>query len=198
MATPCPRSTQQTSRPLRCIFPLLDLDMTVSTTAYYAIAFAVGIVAAVYLPLNGRFASQVGSPLLATAIFFSVGALAAITLWVIFGRADVLDRLSNADIPLFALGIVSFGIILSATFFIPRMGPGAYFVCLVSGQVIAGLLLSHFGLFVADRLPLTPLKVFGAVAILLGVVCIRLAESAHIGQQDPPRSISKATADTSR
>ncbi len=110
----------------------------------------------------------------------------------------MLDRLSNADIPLFAFGIVSFGIILSATFFIPRMGPGAYFVCLVSGRVTAGLLLSHFGLFVADRLPLTPLKVIGGVAILLGVVCIRLAESAHINQPDPPRSLSKASVNASR
>ncbi len=169
-----------------------------STTAYYAIAFAVGIVAAVYLPLNGRFASQVGSPLFATAVFFTVGAFTAITVWILFGRTDVLGRLPQAEFPLFALGIVSFGIILCATFFIPRMGPGAYFVCLVSGQVVTGLLLSHFGFLSAERLPLTPLKIFGAAAIVLGLVCIRLAESTSVDGPVPPRSVSKASTDTVR
>lgn len=198
MAAARPRPTFETSRPERYVFPSSDRDKTVSTTAYYVIAFAIGIVAAVHLPLNGRFASQVGSPLLATAIFFSVGAFAAITIWIFFGRTDVLGRLSQAEIPLFAPGIVSFGIILCATFFIPRMGPGAYFVCLVSGQVVTGLLLSHFGFFAAERLPLTPLKIFGAAAILLGLVCIRLAERTSVDGPVPPRSMSKASADTVR
>lgn len=198
MAAARPRPTFKTSHFERYVFRSLDRDKTVSTTAYYIIAFTVGIIAAVYLPLNGRFASQVGSPLLATAIFFSVGAFTAITIWILFGRTDVLHRLSQAEVPLFALGIVSFAIILCATFFIPRMGPGAYFVCLVSGQVVTGLMLSHFGFFAAERLPLTPLKIFGAAAILLGLICIRLAESKSVDGPTPPRSMAKISSDSVR
>ncbi len=148
-----------------------------TTTLYYLIAIGVGIVAGTYLPMNGRFGEQVGSPLLATAVFFVVGAVTAATLWVVLGDGATWTRLSRGAAPFFLLGVVSFAIIFCATFFIPRMGAGAYFVCLVAGQVLAGLALSHFGLFAPERLPITPLKAIGAIAVIAGVICIRVAES---------------------
>lgn len=145
--------------------------------AYYLSAFVVGLVAASYLSLNGRLSEQIGSSLLATAIFFAVGALAATIAWVVAGSRAAVGELVNVNPALFLLGIVSFGIILCATFFIPRIGPGAYFVCLVLGQTVAGLALSHFGWLAAERLPMTPLKVVGALAVIGGVMMIYVAES---------------------
>lgn len=147
-----------------------------TTTLYYVLAAFVGVVAAVYLPMNGRFGAQVGSPLLATTVFFCVGATAALICWLALGKGDALTLLARADVPLFSLGIISFGIILSATFLIPKVGPGAYFVCIVAGQVVAGLALSHYGILSPERLPMTPLKFVGALAIIAGVICIRIAE----------------------
>ncbi len=147
-----------------------------TTTTFYLIAFGIGIVAGVYLPMNSRFGEQLGSPLLATAVFFLVGAATATLVWLVYGGGDTLTRLSQAQAPLFLLGVVSFGIILGATFFIPRMGAGAYFVCLVAGQVLAGLVLSHFGIFAKEPMPMTPLKLAGAIAVIAGVICIRIAE----------------------
>lgn len=167
--------------------------MEMSTTGYYLAALLVGIVAGVYLPLNGRFGEQLGSPLLATAIFFSVGAMTALALWLFLGDGGGVERLKAAQLPYFALGMISFGIIFCATFFIPRMGPGAYFVCLVAGQVFAGLVLSHFGLLAPEKLPLTPLKVLGAVAVIAGVILIRYSE----GQQTSQASQSSADRESS-
>lgn len=147
-----------------------------SVTFFYLAALCVGVVAGVYLPLNGRFGEQIGSPLLATAIFFTVGAIVAGSAWSLLGNGDPLARMARADLPLFGLGAVSFGIILCATVLIPKVGPGAYFVCLVAGQVVAGLVLSHFGWLSPERLPLTPLKILGAVMILGGVGLVRLSE----------------------
>ncbi|MEM9706461.1 MAG: DMT family transporter [Pseudomonadota bacterium] len=162
-----------------------------SLNVYYAIAIAVGVVAGVYLPLNGRFGEQIGSPLLATAVFFCVGAIAAVSVYLIFGDGATKARLANAQPALFGLGVISFSIILCATFFIPRMGPAAYFVCLVAGQVIAGVALSHFGWLSPMRLPLTPLKLLGAIAVVAGVLMIRAVEEnqrnaakAHVTQVD--------------
>lgn len=148
-----------------------------TTTLYYLIALGVGIIAGTYLPMNGRLGEQLGSPLLATAVFFVVGAITAVAVWVAIGQGGTWTRLSHGSAPFFLLGMVSFGIIFAATFFIPRMGAGAYFVCLVSGQVLAGMALSHFGIFAPERLPITPLKAIGALAVIAGVICIRVAES---------------------
>ena len=147
-----------------------------TTSTFYAVAIFVGVVAGTYLPLNGRLGTQLGSPLLATTVFFLVGALAATVAWTLLGKGDTVQLLKTANPALFGLGVERFGIILSATFLIPRMGPGAYFVCIVAGQVVVGLLLSHFGLFAPEKLPLTPLKVLGAVAVIGGVVLIHYAE----------------------
>jgi len=166
-----------------------------TTTAYYLIACGVGVVAGVYLPMNGRFGEQVGSPLLATAVFFLVGAVTATAVCILVGEGGTWTRLSRAYAPFFLLGAVSFGIIFCATFFIPRMGAGAYFVCLVSGQILAGLVLSHFGVFAPERLPITPLKLIGALAVIVGVICIRIAEdeSYRAATADMPSSKTVAT-----
>jgi len=165
-----------------------------TTTLYYLVALGVGILAGAYLPMNGRFGEQLGSPLLATAVFFLVGAAAAVTAWLLIGEGGTWTRLSHGSAPFFLLGMVSFGIIFCATFFIPRMGAGAYFVCLVSGQVLAGMVLSHFGIFAPERLPITPLKAVGAIAVIAGVICIRVAESNDLRRVHPdePNSVEDA------
>ncbi|MEM9262398.1 MAG: DMT family transporter [Pseudomonadota bacterium] len=146
---------------------------------FYPIALFVGVVAGVYLPLNGRLGAQLDSPVFATTIFFVVGAVVSVTAWSIWGAADDVKRLSDVDKPLLGLGAISFLIILCATFFIPRMGPGAYFVCLVAGQMMAGLVLSHFGVLSPERLPLNPTKILAAAMIIGGVVLIRAAEESQ-------------------
>ncbi len=150
-----------------------------STTTLYLLALIVGIIAGVYLPLNGRFSEQLGSPLLATSIFFLVGAATAVIAWTIADQGG-LDRLPQADGYLFGLGTISFGIILCATLLIPKIGPAAYFVCLVSGQVISGMILSHFGILSPQPLPVTPIKLVGAMAVIVGVLLIRYAEDHQL------------------
>ncbi len=156
-----------------------------NANAYFLAALAIGVVAGIYLPLNGRFAGQLSSPLLATAVFFSVGAATALLAWVVFGDGGAVEKLRRAEAPLFGLGAISFGIILGATFFIPRMGPGAYFVCIVAGQVGAGLVLSHLGVLSPERIPLTPVRIAGAALLIAGVLLVRWSETpaAMVGKK---------------
>ena len=168
-----------------------------STTTLYLLAIIVGIIAGVYLPLNSRFSEQLGSPLLATSIFFIIGAATAVVAWTIAGQGG-LDRLSKADGYLFALGTVSFGIILCATLLIPKMGPAAYFVCLVSGQVIAGMALSHFGYLTPHPLPVKPIKFIGAAAVIVGVLLIRYAETHQLQAEEARSKNTILAADRDR
>ncbi|MGF1543194.1 MAG: DMT family transporter [Parvularculaceae bacterium] len=152
--------------------------------ALYAVAIGVGLVAGLYLPLNSRFGEIVGSPLLATAVFFGVGAFVAIAAQVALGEPGAASRLAGAPWPYFGLGVLSFAIILSSTIFIPLMGPGPYFVCLVAGQIAAGMALSHFGFFAPAPTPLSWARVAGALLVVAGVAVIRATEPGPT--QDPP------------
>ncbi|MEO1251809.1 MAG: DMT family transporter [Pseudomonadota bacterium] len=148
-----------------------------NASVIYGLALLVGVVAGVYLPLNGRFAEQIGSPLLATFIFFAVGAMGSGLVWFMFEGVDSLARLRAASAPLFGLGLISFAIILCATLFIPKIGPAAYFVCLIAGQISAGLILSHYGVVAPDKLTLTPMKLIGAALVISGVALITVIET---------------------
>lgn len=154
---------------------------------FYGLALVTGVVAGIYLPLNSRFGEQVGSPLLATSVFFTVGAFIAWGAFGLFAPRKSLAPLGEVDPPLLYLGIISFGIIFAATVLIPKIGPGAYAVCVVAGQVLAGLALSHYGLLAPAKLPMTPIKWIGAIAIVGGVLLIRYAEERALASKtDPP------------
>jgi transporter family-2 protein len=52
---------------------------------------------------------------------------------------------------------------------VPEVGAGPFFVLLVAGQVLSGLLVSHFGWFATPVSPLTPMKLAGAGIMIVGV-----------------------------
>ena len=164
-----------------------------SQAPLYLIAFGIGLVAAIYLPLNGRFAQQIGSPLLAVTIFFAVGAAASLLLFILSGMPGA-SSVGKANWPLYGLGIISCGIILGATVLIPKIGPAAYFICIISGEVLMAMTLSHFGILAPQRLPLTPLKAFGAVAIIAGVLLIQVEEGKQTIMSDLGRNGAKSIA----
>ncbi len=56
---------------------------------------------------------------------------------------------------------------------LPRLGAAALLALFVSGQMIASLAFDHFGLFGLDRQPADPLRLLGALLLVLGVVLIR-------------------------
>ena len=78
------------------------------------------------------------------------------------------------------------------------VGLTAYFVCLVSGQVIAGMALSHFGFLSPQPLPVTPNKFIGAAAVIIGVLLIRYAEGQQLQAGEARSKNATLAADRDR
>ena len=164
--------------------------------AYYLLAATIGAIAAIYLSLNARFAEQVGSLPFAVLVFFSVAAVTAGAVYLLQGAPVGLLRLGEVDPPLFALGILSCLIILCTTFVIPKIGPCAFFVGMIAGEVTIGLLMSHFGWIAPQQFPITPLKVVGALAVVGGVMLIRWEENGQMEaslHMDSPAMVAENT-----
>ncbi len=64
---------------------------------------------------------------------------------------------------------MSAGMIIGSSYLVPRIGIGAFFVLLVSGQVLAGMVFGQFGLFGVAPSPLTLGKISGALMVIGGV-----------------------------
>ena len=59
--------------------------------------------------------------------------------------------------------------IIGSSYLIPKIGIGTFFVLLVSGQVLAGMILGYFGLFGVPATALTLGKLLGAAMVIGGV-----------------------------
>ena len=69
-------------------------------------------------------------------------------------------------------GVMSAGMIIGSSYLIPKIGIGAFFVLLVSGQVLAGMVFGYFGFFGVPTSALTFGKVLGTVFVIVGVYLV--------------------------
>ncbi len=62
--------------------------------------------------------------------------------------------------------------VLGSSYLVPRIGISAFFVLVVSGQVIAGMVFSQFGLFGAPVSTISIGKVAGAMLVMSGAYLV--------------------------
>ncbi|MEM8785644.1 MAG: DMT family transporter [Pseudomonadota bacterium] len=145
------------------------------TFVLIAIAVAIGVATAVYLPMNAVMARHLGSPELANTLFFFVGTVGTLALLVFNLDKVSLARLGDAPWYLFLSGLVSALVILSVTLLVPRLGARVLFVSLIGGQVLMSLVVSHFGWLASPKDPLTGMKVLGGGLVVAGVIVTTLS-----------------------
>jgi transporter family-2 protein len=58
--------------------------------------------------------------------------------------------------------------VLTITFLAPRLGVGAAISLIVTGQILAALLIDHYGLMRSLQFPLTPGRLAGAALMIVG------------------------------
>lgn len=141
-----------------------------NSSIYILMAFAMGVVYAVYLPMNSAFAKYIGSPVVVNITFFTIALMTSIALFVMGGDFEPLYKLKSVSPYLFIPGVLSAFIILGMNFLLPILGPRKTFILAVSGQVLTAMLVSHFGLFNVPGDPITRQKIIGAFLLLAGVV----------------------------
>ncbi len=61
---------------------------------------------------------------------------------------------------------------------LPRHGASGFVVLALTGQVMASMVLDHFGLFGLVERQLTLPRVFGALLVVAGVVLIQFSSSS--------------------
>lgn len=114
---------------------------------HFLIAILLGAAVSVYIPMISRASAVMGSPVLGSIPYFAVGLVSSLIFAFAFGfRASDVARVSAVPPWLFLSGVVSAAAIILTSYLIPRIGSGALFVLLVTGQVLFGAFLGHFGL----------------------------------------------------
>lgn len=103
----------------------------------------------------------------AVANVFVPGAVALLAVGLIV--------LSLPGIPWwFALtGLLAGPYLLAAAFLSPRLGVGPFMAAIITGQLVGGVVLDHYGAFGTTPRPIDAMRLLGVAALLAGLLLIR-------------------------
>lgn len=133
-------------------------------------ALTMGAIISIYLPMIAKTAQILGSGTLANVPFFGAALLTSIVIAIATGsRLADIGRTLTLPPWLLTAGVMSAAMIIGSVFLIPRIGIGTFFVLLVSGQVLAGLVFGYFGLFGVAASDMSAGKLAGAALVIGGV-----------------------------
>lgn len=137
------------------------------------LALLMGAIISIYLPMISQTAKILGSGPMANIPFFAVALVSSIVIAISTGsRGGEFQKIGALPLGLLTAGVMSAGMIIGSSYLIPRIGIGAFFVLLVSGQVLAGMVFGYFGMFGVPASAMTTGKVLGALLVIAGVYLV--------------------------
>ena len=131
------------------------------------IGLAGGIAVGVQAPLSSIINQRLG-PLESVFIVHAGGMIAALIPLLFWGGG----KLANwRAVPSYALGAGALGlvVIFSMTYMIPRIGVAPALIILLTGQLLIGSVMDHFGWLGAAQRPIDLMRVVGLAVVFLGV-----------------------------
>jgi transporter family-2 protein len=125
-----------------------------------------GVAVAVQPSINARLARNLGS-LESSLVSFAVGTLALLAVVLVAGRGN-LRGLGGASWWELTGGFLGAYFVTMTIIAVPRLGTAAVMAIVITGQLVTGSLLDHFGAFGLRQIPLTPLRGLGILLLCLG------------------------------
>ncbi|MBU6412438.1 MAG: DMT family transporter [Planctomycetes bacterium] len=141
---------------------------------YLLMALLAGVATAYQPGLNARFASHTPSRLYGALLNFVVGAF-AMGLITLLARAPAPTSASLSAAPWWSYlgGTLGAFFVTTAVMLVPKMGNASYLAAMIAGQLMASVVIDHFGHMGLDQHPFTWGKAVGIALMLAGVLCIK-------------------------
>jgi transporter family-2 protein len=136
----------------------------------YALTMFLGVVLAVHLAMNGRVGSVLNNARVGNALFWCIGALGAVAIGLTGWRGDALSPLKHVHPVLLTAGVLGACLVFAIAWLIPQVGAGPVMITLLAGQILGGLLMSHYGWLGSPVQPVTFTKLAGVAMMIAGVV----------------------------
>jgi transporter family-2 protein len=135
----------------------------------YALTLFFGIVLTVHLAMNGAVGAALANPRVGNAMFWCVGALMALIIGATGWQSGALAGLRAVNPVLLTAGAIGACLVFGIAWLIPQIGAGSVMIGLIAGQVLGGMVLSHYGWLGSPVQPVTATNLLGAVVMLAGV-----------------------------
>ncbi len=137
-------------------------------------AFVAGAALPVQFSINAVLRGFVGGPAVAAAISFFGGTLALVVVALVLRESWPLgEAVARAPWWVWVGGLLGALYVLATIVVIPRLGAATTVGLILAGQVLASIVIDHFGLI---RVPVHELNIprfAGAVLIVVGVALVQ-------------------------
>jgi len=137
---------------------------------FYLLTIFLGIVLTVHLAMNGKVGASINNARVANALFWCIGALGATIIGLTGWESGVLGPIKQINPILLTAGLMGACLVFAIAWLIPHVGAGQLMIVLLAGQILGGLVLSHFGWLGSPHDPISLTKVLGATVMLGGAV----------------------------
>jgi len=136
-----------------------------------------GIILAVHLAMNGEVGKIMNNPRVANAVFWCIGAVMAVIVGFTGWKAGALGPISEVSPILLTAGAIGAMLVFAIAWLVPEVGAGNVFITLLVGQIIGGLVLSHFGWLGSPVDPINITKLIGVALMIAGAVMATMIKS---------------------
>jgi bacterial/archaeal transporter family-2 protein len=138
-----------------------------------ALAVVAGILIAIQAPTNALLGKASGSPIVAAFISFAVGTLALGAMVAASSGRLLAPELRGVPWYAWIGGLYGAFFVAMAAFAAPRIGVASLLTAAIGGQILAALVLDHFGLLGLPRQAVNVERIAGAALVLAGAVLVR-------------------------
>ena len=139
-------------------------------TPFFLFTIFLGIVLTVHLAMNGNVGAAIDNPRVANALFWCIGAVGAVVIGATGWKSGALAGLKGVNPILLTAGLLGASLVFAIAWAIPQVGAFGLMMGLLAGQIISGMVLSHFGWLGSPVQPIKPLNLIGAAVMVGGVV----------------------------
>ncbi|SFM39826.1 DMT family transporter [Pelosinus propionicus] len=145
---------------------------------YYLLALISGAAITTQVGINVKLLSNLGSPVLASLISFSVGTIGLAIVYILaacYGLQPVptLDAISQTSSWMWTGGLLGAFYIFTTIFCSPKIGFANMFSLVVAGQIVLSIIFDHFGLLGSPVHLVTPFRLIGVALLIVGVYLIQ-------------------------
>lgn len=133
-----------------------------------------GAILPIQAGINARLGKVSGGAVMAAFISFLVGTV-FLALYLLLTRKHTIqwNGIQSAPLWLFAGGIIGAFYVAIITFIIPTLGTALTFALIITGQLLAAMIIDHFGWLGMSVQEISAGRIIGAILLIAGVILIR-------------------------
>jgi bacterial/archaeal transporter family-2 protein len=146
------------------------------TVLFILMALTAGVFMVVQSSINGQVRVRLGDPWQAALVSTSVSTISLFVVSAVSSRQLVpnVGRLTGGPWWLLTGGLLGACIVAASLFLVSKLGSGVLFALLVTGQMVAAMVMDHMGVLGLPVHHVNAQRILGVLLLLAGVALIRV------------------------